>query len=149
MPKLDLLRRPAQKITQDHSPMTGQSLVEFALLVPILMLIMVGVVDLGRVYYAYLTVVNSAREGARYGATHPNAGTTAIQNQAKREAQGSGIDPSSLTVRSVNYPEGCNWGSPIQVTVGYPFRMITSYIFGGTTIQLQSTAEMPILDVCP
>ena len=49
----------------------GQALTEFALIFPVLMLILLGVVDLGRGVYAYAAVSNAAREGGR----------TAIVNQ--------------------------------------------------------------------
>ena len=41
----------------------GQSLVEFALLLPILLIILIGVVDLGRMYYAYVVITDAAAEG--------------------------------------------------------------------------------------
>ncbi len=47
----------------------GQSTVEFALSVPLLLLLLFGVVDLGRVFQAYVTVYHAAREGARYAST--------------------------------------------------------------------------------
>lgn len=44
----------------------GQSLVEFALLLPLLLIIALGVFDFGRVYFAYVSVTNAARNGAQY-----------------------------------------------------------------------------------
>jgi len=49
----------------------GQSLVEFALLLPILMLFLMVILDLGRAVYYYSAIFNAAREGARYGTVHP------------------------------------------------------------------------------
>ncbi|MBI5955396.1 MAG: pilus assembly protein [Chloroflexi bacterium] len=49
----------------------GQSLVELALALPILMLVLLIVVDFGRAFYAYVTVTNASREGARYAASPP------------------------------------------------------------------------------
>jgi Flp pilus assembly protein TadG len=46
----------------------GQSLVEFAITLPILLIILVGLGELGSALYSYQIVANSAREGARYGA---------------------------------------------------------------------------------
>ena len=43
----------------------GQALVEFALVIPLLLLLIFGIVDAGRLIYAYNTVSNSARNGAR------------------------------------------------------------------------------------
>jgi Flp pilus assembly protein TadG len=42
----------------------GQSLVEFAIVLPVLILIMLGAVDFGRVFFTWIEVTNSSREGA-------------------------------------------------------------------------------------
>ena len=60
---------------------------EFALIVPVLALLMVGLIDLGRVFYTYVAVTNAAREGARYCVLHP--GATAPQLAAR--VSGNGI----------------------------------------------------------
>lgn len=49
----------------------GQGLVEFALILPLLLLIMVGIFEFGRIIFLYANLFNAAREGARYGLTHP------------------------------------------------------------------------------
>lgn len=50
-----------------HQKERGQSLVEFALVLPILLLLMMGILDLGRFLFLYSQTMNGAREGARYG----------------------------------------------------------------------------------
>ncbi len=49
----------------------GQGLVEFALILPILLLIMVGIMEFGRVFVIYVNLSNASREGARYGIVNP------------------------------------------------------------------------------
>ncbi len=44
----------------------GQALVELAMIAPVLLIIMLGVIDFGRVYFAYVAVTNGARNGADY-----------------------------------------------------------------------------------
>lgn len=51
----------------------GQSLVEFALIAPFLLLLMLGVIDYGRVYFAYISVTNGARNGADFASVSPSA----------------------------------------------------------------------------
>jgi len=48
-----------------HRDERGSSLVEFALVIPVIMLLIFGAVDLGRAVYAYNTIANAARDGAR------------------------------------------------------------------------------------
>jgi hypothetical protein len=50
---------------------SGQALVEFALVVPLLVLIVLGIIDFGRIFYTYEALANAAREGARYCALKP------------------------------------------------------------------------------
>ena len=49
----------------------GQGLVELAIILPLLLIILLGTIDFGRVFYAYVTITNASREGARYGSLHP------------------------------------------------------------------------------
>ncbi len=135
----------AKKIARNETS-AGQSITELAVILPLLLLILAGVLDLGRAYFAYVTIVNAAREGARYGAENPGAAD--ISSHAKNEAQGSIINPSQLTV-AVSFPNGCTAGNPIQVNVGYNFQLITAYIFGGNVIPLQTSAQMAVFGQCP
>jgi hypothetical protein len=50
----------------------GQSLVEFALILPVFALLFAATLDLGRLFYAQITLTNSAREGAFEGARDPS-----------------------------------------------------------------------------
>src|SRR5690349_21987343 len=95
----------------------GQSLVETALVIPVLALLTFGLLDFGRAYYFQVAVTNAAREGSRTGilnvytgpqspscsssnsyATCPIQGDTAIVNAVTAELNNTGIVPSSVTV---------------------------------------------------
>jgi len=123
-----------------HRSPRGQSLVELALTLPILLLLLVGVLDLGRLYFAQITVVNASREGARYATTNPT-NSTGITTKANNEASGSGITLGSVTASCAN---GCTAGNPVRVTVTANFQLITTYLFGGGTIPLSAYTEMVI-----
>ena len=60
----------------------GQSMVEFALILPIFLLILCGIIDFGWLFYNQLSLNNACREGARYAVVHTeeNADTQAIIN---------------------------------------------------------------------
>lgn len=112
----------------------GQALVEFALVIPVLILILMGVFDLGRGIYAYNVVASAAREGARYGILDPN-NTAIIQSTAK--ANTAALDQSQITVNSQCSPN-CNAGSSVSVTVTYTFRPVTAF-FATFTVTGKST----------
>ena len=98
----------------------GQGLVEFAMLLPVLMLILMSILDFGRAIYAYSVVANSAREGARFaitGPVNPDDIITVVQNAA------IGLDMAQLTV-SVTYP-----GEDLtRVEVNYTLLLITPLV---------------------
>jgi hypothetical protein len=131
----------------------GQSVVELALMLPVLVVLLAGIVDLGRIYYAYITVVNVAREGARYAAANPprpscDSGLdtlhlTAIKDRARQEAQNSKINTAQLSIL-VQCGSSAH-ESPIKVTVWYDFQpILTQMLFGRQPIRLKSEAVMQI-----
>lgn len=121
---------------------SGQELVELALLLPLLLLIVFGVLDLGRLFHAYITITNSAREGARYGSFDPSD-VAGIQGAARAEAAGSGIVVTNAMV-GVSCPSGCGSGLPVRVTIDYPFDLVTGIFFAGVTLNLNGAAEMMV-----
>ncbi len=125
----------------------GQSLVEFALLLPLLILILSGLLDLGRVYYVLVTLEDMAAEGAAYAAIHPyDAG--GIWSRAS-QASGGMITVSPDDV-DVDYPPVMYVGAPITVTVRYSFRCITPFVsdlFPGGVILLRGTATQAIISL--
>jgi Flp pilus assembly protein TadG len=127
----------------------GQSLVEFAIILPVFLLIGFGIFDFGLAFDASLTVSNAAREGARYGVTNPN--TTSITSRV-RETAGR-LNDTRLTVTvscktaagaaCAGGMAGAVSGTTLVVTVGYAYPMITPIAFG-TTIPVASTAQMRV-----
>ncbi len=133
----------------------GQSLVELALTLPILLLLLVGVVDLGRVFNMSVALANGSREGARYGIINPAdpAGTLA---RVKAEALGSGINPATWTVAapichqlSSGSTVACDSaakGDELQVSVSTNFQFVTLYIFGQPSFPISMATTMAIIN---
>ena len=145
----------------------GQALVEFALVFPLLMLILMGVVDLGRGIYAFNAVANAAREGGRTAIVNQNASD--IRNRAAAQATALGIPttaPSSCAGGAPAGPAGicvsflmpdlttdCSStlapGCVAVVTVKYTFTPITPVIGNLIgSIPLLSTTKQTIESVC-
>ena len=123
----------------------GQELVEFAAVLPLLILILFGVLDLGRVFHAAVVVANAAREGARYGTFYPDQAGDII-GVVQAEAQGSGIDLSdpSTSGIAVNCLAGCDSGTPIQVTVTYRVALILGLVLPTPQVDIVRSVEMLI-----
>ena len=116
----------------------GQGLVEFAFVLPILLLILIAIFDFGRAVYAYSVVANCAREGARYGIIDPQDQQgiiDAVQNSAM------GLDLAQLTV-NITYPTT----DTLKVEVSYNFQLITplvaELVSDNGTLTLSSAATM-------
>lgn len=129
----------------------GVALVEFAIVVPILLLLLVGILDTGRAVNAYVTISNASREGARYAALNPTAAPAAIRSSAvlphAQQLDAGGIAVSvtySGSVTSTACPVPTTTappaGSPapttipVRVDVTYPWSAATFFIgqfFGG------------------
>ena len=122
----------------------GQSLVETALVLPILLIILMGIFDFGRAIFAYNAVSNAAREAARVAIVNQN--TTGVVDEGKRSA--IGLNPDTVDVTFAITGAGCGTvlvGCTAQVTVDHEWSAITP-IIGSVVgpIQLSSTTEMPV-----
>lgn len=110
-----------------HGEPRGQALVEFAIVIPIFILIVVGIFDFGRVVWATSAVTNAAREAARYAIVHggspDNACPVGPPGQETRVPAASPDcpypSPSKESIREVVQDFAIAGGSPIVVTVCY------------------------------
>lgn len=126
-----------------HGRTRGQTLVEFALILPIFILILVGIFDFGRAIYGYNTINNAAHEAVRVGIVDQN--TTTITARAIKHAVALGLASSDVTVRFLQpdytgdgITNDCAPGQPldmgprlgciVEVTVTYHYAAATPVI---------------------
>jgi len=100
----------------------GQSMTEFALVLPILALLLFGVIQFGLVFNNYLTLTDAVRAGARKAAVGrrlpdpPGAAETAVRDAA------TDLKQSDLNV-SVTVSPGWDPGAEATVSANYPFQI--------------------------
>ncbi|HOG47716.1 MAG TPA: TadE/TadG family type IV pilus assembly protein [Anaerolineae bacterium] len=128
---------------------SGQSAVELAILLPVLLLIALGCLDLGRAFAVRMALANGAREGAHYASMFPLApagrgSLTAICQETERDITAQGLSASSLRVVP-SAPEGWLGGKPVKVTASYTLPMLTSYLFGGQPLIIRASSQMIII----
>jgi Flp pilus assembly protein TadG len=113
-----------------NSRKRGQTMVEFALILPIFILIIVVIFDFGRAVYYYNAIHNAAREGTRYGVIHPKvADYGAIVARVKEYAVGLGVDNITVNVTQGPYENVGDFNNPtIKVTVTYCFEPVTPFV---------------------
>jgi len=125
----------------------GAVAVEFALLLPLLLLIVFGVIDFGRAINAQITLTQAAREGARLASF--GYSTSAVTSRAQSAA--TGLSGVTVTVTS-SCPSGAGSGVDAVVQVSYVYSFITpvgafAAMFGstsfGSTLTLSATGEFP------
>jgi hypothetical protein len=112
----------------------GAAAVEFALLLPLLVLIVFGVIDFGRAINAQITLTQAAREGARSLAL----GQSTYQSRAQSAALGLGgvtVTPLPDSLGVTGCPAGsAQTGDDAVVQVQYTFSFVTpiGFVFGPT-----------------
>ena len=91
---------------------TGQSLVEFALVVPPMLLIILGIIQFGFIFNTYVTMTNATREAARTGTIYRYDGALSkAQNDAARNAEVLTSLKASMNYLSRTAPEFTNGGT--------------------------------------
>jgi len=117
----------------------GATLVEFALILPILITLLFGVVEFGRLLNAQVVVTSATREGARYASLGSSAATVTSQVKASCPT----LDPTKITVTVTN--AGGTSGTPVTVRVTYEFTLVSQGIaslFGSETVNISHEAIM-------
>lgn len=106
----------------------GQAVVELAVVLPFLVLLLLGLMEFGRVFHALLTVQNAAREGARLGVTGASDGQIEARvRQAAQSLEGS-QSPDRLQV-AVSPPAAARHvGSDLTVQVKYKFGFVNTWM---------------------
>jgi Flp pilus assembly protein TadG len=124
----------------------GQSLVEAALALPIIIMLMLGLLDLGRAFYILVEVNDAADEGASY-ASLDYSDLTGIQNRVVDSANAVAIDPANVILTG---PTVSAIGQPITVTVSVDMALFTPFVSqltGSDVLNLRGRATHPIITV--
>ncbi|MGZ8771085.1 MAG: TadE/TadG family type IV pilus assembly protein [Aeromicrobium sp.] len=128
----------------------GQSLVEFAVVLPVFLLILSGIIDFGFLLYSRMTVINAAREGAHVVIAATDTPTVIEALVADRVTDVGGGLLTSGMVETVCVPktapcsfttDGLEPGDSVKVTVTYPYRSLFPLLLG-QTFDVSSTVQM-------
>ena len=142
----------------------GQSFVEMAFILPILLLLLGGVIDLGRGFIILVAVENAAGEGALYGAVHPECltddhavticqGTESVVGRVREEGRPiiNLTEENSAVALSIDGDAAIVAGSTLLVTVNYTYSPITplGHLLWGGNANVEATARQEILSPPP
>ena len=147
----------------------GQAIVEFAILIPILLLLLVIAIDFGRAFFTFIQLNNAAREGAAYAAGNPTdsapgggiwtaatleknsqgqggEGTLALAVSCARGQSGFPV-PSASPMACADAAGGAGPGNTVTVSLSEPFSFITPLVndLVGTSFTLRASATAAVL----
>ena len=108
---------------------------EFALVLPVVMLVVVAVAEVAVVARVQIELVNAAREGAREAAASPDPARALA---AARTALGGAADDAQISIRRPNIV-----GATAEVEITLPHRLAPAF-FGGALIELRGRAAMRV-----
>lgn len=137
----------------------GQSLAEFALILPVFLLLTLIAIDFGRVYLGWVNLQNMARVAANYAANHPTAWATndasakaAYQNEIRADAKANNctlpLVSGTQTAPDPAFPGGYLAGGTAEVSLTCTFRILTpiigNIIGSGGNLTIGASSVFPI-----
>ena len=143
VPAPERLSRPRGRFAALRRDQRGQALVEFALVLPILLLLVIGIFDFGQAlnYYnqesqlvgqgARAAAVNRCPDGTAIGGT---GGCTSIQQQISETYANGALNKNPICI---TLPNGAAAGQPVTVSTTYPFKLLG--FIGGATINITAS----------
>lgn len=151
----DKIRRLWEKTNQQGIKQTplhrerGQSLVEFAIILPVLLLLVLGVVDLGMGFKTYITLTNASREGVRWISIHPTDQSGA-RDRIADEASTMGLSEGlfleggyevSFSPNQSDYDAG----EKVTVNVTHDYQLLFGAITGLPAVPFTASSTMVVL----
>lgn len=138
-----------------RSDESGQALAEFALVMPILFLLIAGILGFGRAWNLQQVVVDAAREGARVAVVQDTTiasadstlGVAAVRNVIYTRLVNAAVDTSSVTVTIDIAGKWRSTGDSMHVSVSVPYALpllsvIMDWATGSPNFNLHSTTTM-------
>jgi len=116
----------------------GQDIVEYALLLPLFLLLVLGIVELSLVIWSYDTISNAAREGVRVGIIRANTEEDMLDAVLDR-AVALNLAPDNVTITR----EEPEQGAEVKVEIDYDYNFLITLIGGGhSSLHLHTAALM-------
>jgi Flp pilus assembly protein TadG len=127
-----------------HGREAGVALVEFALVLPLLLILLLGMLDFGKAFNYWNDTTHLANEGARWAVVNKNPGGGTLQQYIQQQADtpelrngGTSSVPGPLQV-CISFPNGtANVGDPVHVTASLTYNWLP---YLGTRLGITQTA---------
>jgi Flp pilus assembly pilin Flp len=119
----------------------GQTMVEFALVAPLLLLILFAVLQFGAVYNDYVTLTDATRVGARKAATSRHEAFPEAEAEAAARDAAVGLDPVKLDV----FVDASAWehGESVRVEATYPYEIdLLGFVVASGDLESETTERV-------
>ena len=101
----------------------GQAIVEFALVLVLLLMLVIGVFEFGRAWNVYQVITDAARGGARMAVVaDPGVSQDSVLATIRNALRRAGLNPSGASISITGWRSGT--GTPATVTIGFPYRFV-------------------------
>ncbi len=136
-----------RKMKRSRSSRRGAAALEFALILPLLITIVLGCVDFGRFAHVYITVTNATRAGAGFASFNPFTTVTRPAWEARirkivEDEMGTRFDPAQIDVPSPVVTNDGGGLRRVRVQVSYPFEMLVNWPLMPNALTLSHEVEM-------
>ena len=153
-----MLRSRSQLLRRLLRGKHGQSLAEFALLLPVLLLLALGAMDFGRLYFAYVSVTNASRNAAQYGSfnvvrandedcTDGNCLQLAALADTTNLLNTSATNPEVTTELCPNGGLDAQGRECVRVRVTYTFKTLVPWPGLPGSIDMSRTVQMRVAEL--
>jgi Flp pilus assembly protein TadG len=138
-----LVTRRFQGPNGRHKRRRGAAVVEMAVIAPVFFIIVIALVEFGRMLMVHQVVTNASREGARL-AVLESATPQQVQDLVDSYMSNASVSGSTMTMNPSSL-DNLALGQPITVTVSIPYASVTwfpSSWFGLDSVQIESSTVM-------
>ena len=126
----------------------GAAAVEMALLLPVLLLVVVGIIEFGYAFFIQGSVANAARVGVRdYTINYANTKlftTDTLAQQASKDKAKDAVFPNPQDIKTRTFSQPCTPNASTTFTITYQYRSLTGLLDGilGTNVIVTGNARM-------
>jgi Flp pilus assembly protein TadG len=140
-------------VARKHRNERGAAVVEMAFMTIFLLILVTGIIDIGRAIYTNISIQEAAQEGAYYGSFEETVSEIQIAQRVADSTSSPTIDPvNDVIVDCVTATKSKKNGTRVTVTVDYELDLVTPLVgqWLGGSLDLQKVAEAErFYETCP
>lgn len=130
----------------------GAAVVEMAFVTVFLVILVMGIIDIGRAIFTNIAIQEAAQEGAYYSAFDPDASEADIVQRAVASTSSPTIDPTRVDVQCSAATKSKKNGTRVVVTIEHDLDLLTPLIgqwMGGSLTLAKSAEAERFFEICP